>query len=71
GNESAVVNIRCSAQLEQAAESTAPPAAIEAINRIARAERQLDLNVNTQLCIETLLNDLARIGAGEKVPVVS
>ncbi|MEK7711392.1 MAG: DNA polymerase III subunit [Planctomycetota bacterium] len=35
---------------------TESPAA--AINRIAEAERQLDLNANTQLVVETLSNDL-------------
>lgn len=35
--------------------------AASAVKRIAEAERQIDLNVNTQLCLETLLNDLGRI----------
>jgi hypothetical protein len=30
----------------------------EAINRIALAERQLDLNAHAELCIECLMNDL-------------
>jgi DNA polymerase-3 subunit delta' len=34
--------------------------AADAVGRIAQAERQLDLNANTQLCIETLVMDLAR-----------
>ena len=34
-----------------------------AINRIAGAERQLDLNANPQMCVETLVNDLARIAS--------
>lgn len=42
---------------------TAPFAGAEcvaaAINRLAEAERQLDLNVNTQLIVETLVGDLA------------
>ena len=38
----------------------APAAAGKAVNRIAEAERQLDLNANTQLCLESLLHALAR-----------
>ena len=39
--------------------------AANAIGRLVQAERQLDLNANTQLCIETLISDLARIGQGK------
>jgi len=41
------------------------PLAADAIGRIVQAERQLDLNANTQLCVETLVSDLARCGQGK------
>ncbi|MGR3290621.1 MAG: helix-turn-helix domain-containing protein, partial [Paracoccaceae bacterium] len=34
---------------------------IDSIHRIARAEQQLGLNANVQLCVETLVYDLARM----------
>lgn len=40
------------------------PSACRAINRIALAERQLDLNANVQLIVETLSNDLAKLHSG-------
>ena len=40
---------------------------IDSINRIARAEKELDLNANTQLCVETLLNDLSHLARGGAV----
>jgi DNA polymerase-3 subunit delta' len=43
---------------------TESPAA--AINRIAEAERQLDLNANTQLVVETLSNDLCEAGVATR-----
>ena len=48
--------------LEEAAQRMERRAVTGAINRLAQAERQLDLNANTQLVVETLLNDLERIG---------
>jgi len=39
-------------------------AACRAINRIAVAERQLDLNANVQLIVETLSNDLVKLQTG-------
>ena len=38
-------------------------ALIERINRIAQSERQLDRNVHVQLCVETLVNELAAVPA--------
>ncbi len=64
GDQAAVVNTARQAQIERAVESIDPTQAIEAVNRIAQAEHQLDLNANTQLCVETLLNDLGRIREG-------
>ncbi len=40
---------------------------IDSISRIVRAERELDLNANTQLCLDTLVNDLTRIAQGGAV----
>ncbi len=67
-NESAIVNANHQTEIEQASRSVDVPLAIEAINRIARAERQLDLNANTQLCVETLLNDLSKIARRATAP---
>jgi DNA polymerase-3 subunit delta' len=69
GDASVLVNRSRASQAQQATSLIDPPRAIEAINRIARAERQLDLNANTQLCVETLLNDLARIARCTAAPV--
>ena len=44
--------------------SLAPSDAAKAIRAIVTAERQLDLNANAQLCIETLLIRLSRLPAG-------
>jgi len=38
-----------------------------AIERIAQAEQQLELNVNTHLCLETLANDLVNLTAGREL----
>ncbi len=43
--------------------SLSPPDAARAIRTIVTAERQLDLNANAQLCIETLLIRLSRLSA--------
>ena len=43
-----------------------PANAGRAVNRIAEAERQLDLNAHTQLCLESLLHALSRIGNNKK-----
>ncbi len=67
GDELAVVNTSWRAKIAQVSRSLDPALAMKAINRIARAEHHLDLNANTQLCIETLLADLARIGRNEAV----
>ncbi len=49
------------ARIEKASRAIGTAQAADAISRIAQAERHLDLHANTQLCVETLLNDLARI----------
>lgn len=68
GDESAIINANHKTEIEQASRSVDAPLAVEAINRIARAERQLDLNANTQLCVETLLSDLSRIACRKTAP---
>ena len=67
GDSTGVVNAGLSAQVERAGRRFDVERATDAIGRIVRAERQLDLNANAQLCVETLLSDLARIGAAEGV----
>jgi len=67
-NESAIVNANHKTEIKQASRSLDAPLAVKAINRIARAERQLDLNANTQLCVETLLSDLSKIARRATAP---
>jgi DNA polymerase-3 subunit delta' len=55
--------------LRWSAERMSLSGASAAVRRIAEAERQIDLNVNTQLVVETLLNDLGRMNRGEHVAV--
>lgn len=65
GEATMLVNRAWRSEVEQAAKSMQPEQAAQAINRIAQAEQQLNLNANTQLVVEVLLTDLAEIGAGE------
>jgi len=52
-----------------------PTAAGRAVNHLAEAERRLDLNANTQLCLESLLHSLARtskkVKAAPRAPATS
>ncbi|RJP30319.1 MAG: hypothetical protein C4547_16795 [Phycisphaerales bacterium] len=50
----------------QIAAAIPPPVAADMITRIVRAEAQLDMNANVQLCVEALLHDLAALAAGER-----
>ncbi len=59
GDSSNLVNNAMEKQIEQATSVINTATAADRINRIALTERQLDLNANTQLCIETLIDDLA------------
>lgn len=61
GETSAVVNVHLADRLRRTAERLPPQRTADAIERITRAERQLDLNANVQLVVETLANDIARI----------
>ena len=70
GDTEGVVNAGIRDQLTAAATRIAQSAAIDAVKRLSQAEGHLDRNVNVQLCVETLVNDLARIGRGELVPAV-
>lgn len=63
GSSVSVVNARISSEFD-AVQSIEVDRAIEAVNRLAEAERQLDLNTNTQLCVEVLINDLSEICRG-------
>lgn len=70
GHESAVVNAAGLSDLEAAAKRVDVNQAIKAVNRLAEAERQLDLNTNAQLCVEVLINDLAGICRGNATSTV-
>jgi DNA polymerase-3 subunit delta' len=61
GERSAIVNASQLSQIGEISQQVAPQKAAEAIGRIALAERHLDLNANTQLVIEALIVDLARL----------
>ncbi len=65
GESSLVVNKASQAQIRKSAESFTAERCADAVARIAQTERQLTLNANTQLCIETLASDLARISRGK------
>jgi DNA polymerase-3 subunit delta' len=69
GDDATIANAAQRDRIARLANSVDSPGAAEAINRIARAERHLDLNVNAQICVEALLNDLARLGKGRAVPL--
>lgn len=56
--------------IRRLADRLAVARAADAVERLARAERHLSLNANTQLVLEALLNDLALLLAGERVPIV-
>ncbi len=66
GDSAPLLNAQWRSRIEAVCGFVDASRAIEAINRIAQAENHLKLNVNTQLCVETLVNDLART-AGNKV----
>lgn len=59
-DDSTIVNSARRADVLRATERTDRAAAMEAVNRIALAERQLERNANTQLVVEVLVADLAR-----------
>jgi DNA polymerase-3 subunit delta' len=59
--QSDIVNAPWHAQIERAAQHVDAERAGDAISRITQAERQLDLNANTQLVLETLLTELANV----------
>lgn len=64
GEPERMVNVQAKTSLASMAEGADRSDVIRAINRLAEAEHHLDLNANTQLVVETLLNDLARLGTG-------
>lgn len=70
GEHQTVVNTPWASKMETAAEMIGPRPWIDSIHRIARAEHQLDLNANVQLCVETLVHDLTRMARrGDNLPV--
>jgi DNA polymerase-3 subunit delta' len=56
-----VTNRAPQAQVAVAAQRLTPRAAADAVKAIAAAERQLDLNINVQLCLEALFVKLSRL----------
>ena len=66
GPSSTLVNHAFAADIERLSRVISPRRAVRAVNRLAQAEHHLDLNVNAQLCVETLVNDLARINQGRE-----
>lgn len=69
GEESAILNTTHREQIDRSASTVDVEHAAQAINRIAQTERQLELNVHTQLAVETLLSDLAHLSQASSVPV--
>ena len=61
GNAAGVVNTSASKALARAAGEVTFERSAESIQRLTLAEYQLDVNANTQLCIETLVSELAAI----------
>ena len=57
-----IVNTLHAEAVAKSAETIGAEAAADAVDRIAKAGHHLDRNVNVQLSVETLLNDLARLG---------
>jgi len=65
GESSLVVNKAFQAQISKSSETLSAERCADAVARIAQTERQLSLNANTQLCIETLVSDLSRMARGK------
>jgi DNA polymerase III subunit delta' len=66
GEGQRLINRKWKTALDELGSAMSSEAAVDAVRRIAHAEHQLDLNANTQLVVEVLLNDLARICAGQE-----
>ncbi len=69
GEESAILNTTHREQIERSTSTIDAEHAAQAINRIAQTERQLELNVHTQLAVETLVSDLTHLSGGQNVLV--
>jgi len=61
------INEHLREELKRLAEVVSPRRLMEGVRRLAGAQRQLDLNANTQLVVETLVNDLARLPDHQRV----
>lgn len=62
GETASVMNHAWEKQLRQSAGSMTINRAASAVDRLASAQRQLNLNANTQLVIDSLMNDLSKVG---------
>jgi hypothetical protein len=69
GRKEDVVNASSGSVVAKAAAQIGAEPAANAVQRIAQAERQLAQNVNTQLLLDALLIDLARLARKETVHV--
>jgi len=68
-DDAGLINAQNQAQLQRVSRRMQLDHAIEAIRRCSLAEYHLQRNANTQLSIETLVNDLARLSTGK--PAIS
>jgi len=65
GESTALTNTALAKQIKESAAHLTPEKAAQAIGRIAGCERQLDLSVNTQLCLDSLVIDLVHLSAAK------
>ena len=63
GEAANIVNRAWEKELQRATGTVSMDRAAGAVNRLALAQRQLDLNANSQLVVDALFNDLSNIGA--------
>lgn len=61
GDRTGIVNLAWDKKLQQTAKTVSIDRAVDAVNRLARAQRQLNLNANTQLVVDALMNDLSKV----------
>lgn len=61
GDATRVTNIAWQEQLQQKADQISMEHAADTVNRLAQAQRQLNMNANTQLVVDALFHDLAKV----------
>jgi len=61
GDRTGIVNLAWEQKLQQTTTTVSIERAADAVNRLARAQRQLNLNANTQLVVDALMNDLSKV----------